>query len=121
MIKSTKSLAEKFLSTDGLHFKSVRPYRCELCSDTGLVTVVHPDTIKGLVLDPDSKEWGTCIVLCRCDAATRVAPRLRSGGHNGRMIPTFGDRPWHIHAHNPEARIKAHLYEEKPDNFNPTF
>lgn len=122
MIRLAFNLAARLAKTDGLTFAREKRYDCRECRDTGWVTIFRPEVVRQATIDADAiKAWLTCVVLCTCKHSERNAPTYRSGKRRGEALPIFGDRPWHINAHHPDAMAQAALYEHKPPNFNEEF
>ena len=99
-----------------LRFSEYR-YDCPECWDTGMVKIWHPQTIAKAIKQPDEAfAWKTCVVRCTCAAADRVATSFRAERNptrkdRGQLLPTFGDRPWHINANHPDAKAKAATFD----------
>ena len=70
--------------------------RCELCDDTGLVTVWHPSVIRHHVLkEPAPMTNLTHVTACKCSKGDRYTIKTRRNGDTVDWLPRYQSSWWH--------------------------
>ena len=115
MLFNADELERRLANTDDMTFGREPRYACGLCSDTGWVTIYHPEAVKLLVDDPGTEAaLTTSVVMCsNCDRMVDHIDKFRGG----KTIPVFGDCDWHFNVHDPRSRLDAAAYRPKPDGY----
>ena len=94
--------------------------RCELCNETGIVTIWAPNVIEDVLKGNDVAAPITAAIPCKCSKADKYATVTMRTGET-RDVARLGDRWWHcrvVNPFDPAKDVREHKIErpkqEKP-------